>query len=130
MKHKLIVIAALFGALAVILGALGAHQLKTMLSASSLEAFDKGVRYQMYHVLLLLIIAMLYKPSVAKEIKLIAIFIVVGICLFSFSVYLLSTQSITHINFSFLGPITPLGGLSMITAWVLLAVKSKKICAD
>jgi uncharacterized membrane protein YgdD (TMEM256/DUF423 family) len=73
---------------------------------------------------------MLYKPSVAKEIKLIAIFIVVGICLFSFSVYLLSTQSITHINFSFLGPITPLGGLSMITAWVLLAVKSKKICTD
>jgi uncharacterized membrane protein YgdD (TMEM256/DUF423 family) len=130
MKHKLIVTAALFGALAVILGALGAHQLKTMLSAPSLEAFDKGVRYQMYHVLLLLIIAMLYKPSVAKEIKLIAIFIVVGICLFSFSVYLLSTQSITHINFSFLGPITPLGGLSMITAWVLLAVKSKKICAD
>ncbi len=130
MKHKLILIAALFGALAVILGALGAHQLKTMLSASSLEAFDKGVRYQMYHALLLLIIAMLYKPSVAKEIKLIAIFIVVGICLFSFSVYLLSTQSITHINFSFLGPITPLGGLSMISAWVLLAVKSKKICTD
>ncbi len=130
MKHKLILIAALFGALAVILGALGAHQLKTMLSASSLEAFDKGVRYQMYHALFLLIIAMLYKPSVAKEIKLIAIFIVVGICLFSFSVYLLSTQSITHINFSFLGPITPLGGLSMISAWVLLAVKSKKICTD
>ncbi len=130
MKHKLILIAALFGALAVILGALGAHQLKTMLSASSLEAFDKGVRYQMYHALLLLTIAMLYKPSVAKEIKLIAIFIVVGICLFSFSVYLLSTQSITHINFSFLGPITPLGGLSMISAWVLLAVKSKKICTD
>jgi len=130
MKHKLIVIAALFGALAVILGALGAHQLKTMLSASSLEAFDKGVRYQMYHALLLLIIALLYKPSVAKEIKLIAVFIVVGICLFSFSVYLLSTQSITHINFSFLGPITPLGGLSMTSAWVLLAVKSKKICTD
>ena len=127
MKHKLIIIAAISGALAVILGALGAHQLKAMLSAASLEAFDKGVRYQMYHTLLLLFIALAYKPQIEKEIKQIAIFLILGICFFSFSIYLLSTQSISHINFSFLGPITPLGGLSMIIAWILLAVKAKKI---
>ncbi len=127
MKHRLITIAALSGAIAVMLGALGAHQLKVMLSSTSLEAFDKGVRYQMYHTLLLLFVALVYKPEIEKQIKQIAIFLILGICFFSLSIYLLSTQSITHINFSFLGPVTPLGGLSMIIAWLLLAVNAKKI---
>jgi|LakMenEpi03Aug12_release.lakeMendotaPanAssembly.Ray.scaffolds.fasta_scaffold450496_2 uncharacterized membrane protein YgdD (TMEM256/DUF423 family) len=127
MKYKLIRLAALSGAVAVILGALGAHQLKTMLSASSLDSFDKGVKYQMYHTLLLLIMAFSYKPEIEKEIKQIAIFLILGISLFSFSIYLLSTQSITGIDFSFLGPITPLGGLAMITAWLLLAFNAKKL---
>ena len=127
MKYKLIRLAALSGAVAVILGALGAHQLKTMLSASSLDSFDKGVKYQMYHTLLLLIMAFSYKPEIKKEIKQIAIFLILGISLFSFSIYLLSTQSITGIDFSFLGPITPLGGLAMITAWLLLAFNAKKL---
>ncbi len=127
MKYKLIQIAAIFGAVAVILGALGAHQLKTMLSASSLDSFDKGVKYQMYHTLLLLIIAISYKPEIEKEIKRIAILLILGISLFSFSIYLLSTQSITGFDFSFLGPITPLGGLALITAWLLLAFNAKKL---
>ena len=127
MKVKLISIAAISGAITVILGALAAHQLKNLLSQSSLEAFDKGVRYQMYHTLLLLILAFNSKPDFEKEIKQIAIFLMLGICFFSFSIYLLTTQSISHINFSFLGPITPIGGLCMITAWILIAVKAKKI---
>jgi uncharacterized membrane protein YgdD (TMEM256/DUF423 family) len=127
MKYKLIRLAALSGAVAVILGALGAHQLKTMLSASSLDSFDKGVKYQMYHTLLLLIMAFSYKPEIEKEIKQIAIFLILGISLFSFSIYLLSTQSITGFDFSFLGPITPLGGLALITAWLLLAFNAKKL---
>jgi len=127
MKCKLITIAAVLGALAVILGALAAHQLKIMLSQISLEAFDKGVRYQMYHVLFLLFIALASKPENEKEIKPIAILTIIGICMFSFSIYLLSTQSITHLNVSFLGPITPIGGLCMIIAWIMLAIKAKKI---
>jgi uncharacterized membrane protein YgdD (TMEM256/DUF423 family) len=127
MKHKLISIAAIFGAIAVILGALGAHQLKSMLSASSLDAFDKGVRYQMYHSLLLILLASCCKPENEKEIKRISIFLIIGICFFSFSIYLLTTQSLSDLNFSFLGPITPLGGLSFIIAWLLIAVRSKKI---
>lgn len=130
MKHKLISIAAIFGAVAVILGALGAHQLKNMLSPSSLDAFEKGVKYQMYHSLLLLFLALAYKPNIAAHIKQIATFLILGICLFSFSIYLLSTQSISHFNFSFLGPITPIGGLCMIIAWLLVAFKSKKLFAD
>ena len=127
MKTNLIRIAGSLGAMAVILGALGAHQLKKMLNPASLEAFDKGVRYQMYHVLVLLLLAFFIKPENEKIIKPIALFLIIGICLFSFSIYLLSTQSITHINCSFLGPVTPLGGIAMITAWVLIAVKAKNI---
>lgn len=127
MKHNIIRIAALFGALAVILGALGAHQLKQMLSADSLDAFDKGVRYQIYHSLLLLLLGFVCKTDNEKVIKPIAVLLVLGICFFSFSIYLLSTQSISQVNFSFLGPVTPLGGLSMIVAWILLAINAKKI---
>lgn len=130
MKSKLITISAISGAMAVILGALAAHQLKSLLSAASLDAFDKGVRYQMYHTLLLLLLAFASKPGAEKVIKQIALFLISGICMFSFSIYLLSTQSITHINFSMLGPVTPLGGLCMITGWVLLAMHSKKIIQD
>jgi uncharacterized membrane protein YgdD (TMEM256/DUF423 family) len=130
MKSKLIVIAAFFGATAVILGALAAHQLKVMLSQASLEAFDKGVRYQMFHSLLLLFVALSYRTEIDKQIKPIAILTIMGICMFSFSIYLLSTQSITQLNVSFLGPITPIGGLCMIGAWVMLAINSKKIFND
>jgi uncharacterized membrane protein YgdD (TMEM256/DUF423 family) len=127
MKQKLIITAALLGAMAVILGALGAHQLKKMLSPDALDAFDKGVRYQMYHTLLLFVIATNCKSDNEKIIKSIALLLILGISLFSFSIYLLSTQSISNINFSFLGPITPLGGLAMISAWIMLAIKAKKI---
>ena len=127
MKQKIISIAAISGAISVILGALAAHQLKSVLSESSLDAFDKGVRYQMYHSLFLLFIGLMFKDSTAIEIKRIAYITIAGILLFSFSIYLLSTQSISGLNLSFLGPITPLGGIALITAWVMLAIQAKKI---
>jgi uncharacterized membrane protein YgdD (TMEM256/DUF423 family) len=127
MKQKIISIAAISGAISVILGALAAHQLKSVLSESSLDAFDKGVRYQMYHSLFLLFIGLMYKDSTAIEIKRIAYITIAGILLFSFSIYLLSTQSISGLNLSFLGPITPLGGIALITAWIMLAIQAKKI---
>ena len=127
MKQKIISIAAISGAISVILGALAAHQLKSVLSESSLDAFDKGVRYQMYHSLFLLFIGLMFKDSTAIEIKRIAYITIAGILLFSFSIYLLSTQSISGLNLSFLGPITPLGGIALITAWIMLAIQAKKI---
>lgn len=127
MKHKLISIAAIFGAMAVVLGALGAHQLKTVLSADSLDSFDKGVRYQMYHSLLLFILSLNCKAENEKEIKRIAFLLIIGIIFFSFSIYLLTTQGISNLNFSFLGPITPVGGLLFITSWILIALRSKRI---
>ncbi|HRG58162.1 MAG TPA: DUF423 domain-containing protein [Bacteroidia bacterium] len=127
MKSKLISTAAILGAISVILGALAAHQLKNVLTPTSLDAFDKGVRYQIYHSLLLLLIAFSYNKENERDIKPIAILIIVGVVLFSFSIYLLSTQSLSQINFSILGPITPIGGICMILAWILLAIKAKRI---
>lgn len=127
MKQKLITLAAVSGAISVILGALGAHQLKNMLSASSLDAFDKGVRYQMYHSLLLLFLALSVNNQNLKIVRRISGFIITGISLFSFSIYLLSTQSISHLNVTFLGPVTPIGGLCMIIGWALLALNANKI---
>ncbi len=127
MKQKLIITAAFFGATSVVLGALGAHTLTDLISAKSLAAFEKGVKYQLFHALLLLFLAISVNKDNEKYIKPIALLLILGICFFSFSIYLLSTQSITAINFSFLGPITPLGGIGMISSWILLALNAKKI---
>ncbi|MFN3640960.1 MAG: DUF423 domain-containing protein, partial [Flavobacterium sp.] len=94
-----------FGATAVIFGALGAHALKQHLNAEQLLSFETGVRYQMYHAIVLLLIGFQNQHSKSHS-KTLLIFLVTGIFLFSWSIYLLSTQSILDVNFSFLGPIT------------------------
>jgi uncharacterized membrane protein YgdD (TMEM256/DUF423 family) len=127
MKHKLIALSAVSGAISIILGAIAAHQLKNFLSESSLDAFDKGVKYQMFQSLFLVILGISCNSENHKVIKNVALLAFTGMCLFSLSIYLLSTQVITNINFSWLGPITPLGGLAMIVSWLLFAVKAKQI---
>lgn len=127
MKHKLIALSAVSGAISIILGAIAAHQLKNFLSESSLDAFDKGVKYQMFQSLFLVILGISCNSENHKAIKNVALLAFTGMCLFSLSIYLLSTQVITNINFSWLGPITPLGGLAMIVSWLFFAVKAKQI---
>jgi uncharacterized membrane protein YgdD (TMEM256/DUF423 family) len=127
MKHKLIALSAISGAISIILGAIAAHQLKNLLSESSLDAFDKAVKYQMFQSLFLVILGISCNSENHKVIKNVALLAFIGMCLFSLSIYLLSTQVITNINFSWLGPITPLGGLAMIVSWLLFAVKAKQI---
>jgi uncharacterized membrane protein YgdD (TMEM256/DUF423 family) len=127
MKHKLIALSAVSGAISIILGAIAAHQLKNLLSESSLDAFDKAVKYQMFQSLFLVILGISCNSENHKVIKNVALLAFTGMCLFSLSIYLLSTQVITNINFSWLGPITPLGGLAMIVSWLLFAVKAKQI---
>ncbi|MFY8027723.1 MAG: DUF423 domain-containing protein [Bacteroidia bacterium] len=127
MKHKLIALSAVSGAISIILGAIAAHQLKNLLSESSLDAFDKGVKYQMFQSLFLVILGISCNSENHKVIKNVALLAFTGMCLFSLSIYLLSTQIITNINFSWLGPITPLGGLAMIVSWLFFAVKAKQI---
>jgi len=112
-------IAALLGLVGVVLGALGSHALKARLAPEALESFEVGVRYQMLHALLLLAVEAL--PILIERYKrIIARLVVSGVLTFSGSIYLLSTRAISGLDLSFLGPVTPLGGLLLIAAWGVL----------
>lgn len=129
MDKKLLITGAIFGIIAIILGAFAAHGLKPLLSETALQSFETGVRYQMYHAILLLILGSMQRVSI-KYIKVIYILIVVGILFFSGSIYGLSTNVLTSVNFTKIALITPLGGLLLIAAWLLLLVSFFKIKDD
>ena len=117
-----------FGLTAVILGAFATHGLKPQLSTAAMDSFETGVQYQMYHALLLLLLGNMKQPGVKKT-NLIFYLIVIGIFLFSGSIYLLATREITNLNIAFLGPVTPVGGSLLILCWILLLwrfIKLKK----
>lgn len=119
MKTITLVFGAVYGMLSVILGAFGAHALKKILSVERLESFETGVRYQMYAAFFLLIAGYILKFDTSSQ-KWISILMIAGTILFSFSIYMLSMQDYLGMNLKFLGPITPLGGLFMILAWLML----------
>ncbi|AEV34116.1 DUF423 domain-containing protein [Owenweeksia hongkongensis] len=121
-KNTIIAWASAFGFVAVILGALGAHALKAQLEPSSLNSFTTGVRYQAWHAIALLAIAM--GSFNLRYIKGIVWCWIIGTFCFSGSIYLLSTSSITGIQSSILGPITPLGGLFFIAGWLLIFISA------
>ena len=122
MKIK-VSITLFLGMIAVILGALGSHALKEVLSPEQLESFTIGVRYQMTHILLLLIA--LLTSYFEERIKQTSFWLtIVGILLFSGSIYLLNLQQLLGVKLSFLGPVTPIGGLFLIANWGFLALKA------
>lgn len=125
MTKKLVTLAAFFGLVAIILGAFGAHGLKKVLTAEQLVSFETGVRYQMYHALFLLLISQL-NVLTDKHKRTIGILTTIGIFLFSGSIFLLSTQELSGIDFKFLGPITPVGGVFLILSWFFTAFYSMK----
>ncbi len=119
MKTITLIIGAVYGLTSVILGAFGAHALKKVLSVERLTSFETGVKYQMYHALLLLLIGFFLKFETGIE-KTTAWFIILGTFLFSVSIYFLSFQDVLKTNLKFLGPITPIGGSLLIIAWLTL----------
>jgi uncharacterized membrane protein YgdD (TMEM256/DUF423 family) len=128
MKKRFIVFGGISGALAVALGALGAHYLKSLLTKglvteTNLQTFETAVKYQMYHATVLLVLAALFDNIEDKWLVKSGRCFMIGIVLFSGSLYLISLSSLLNIsNLKVLGPITPIGGLFLITGWVLLAV--------
>lgn len=124
MKIKnLIVLGSSLAALGVVLGAFAAHVLDKQLSAEELSSFQTGVRYQIYHALVLLILAVLPLNNTRTS----ALLFVWGTVLFSGSIYLLTLDRLMGISLSHLGWITPIGGLALIAGWLLLirdAIKS------
>ncbi len=113
------VMGALFGLLAVVLGAFGAHALKKKLTAEQLRSFETGVKYQMYHAILLLVLGFNLGFTTTLE-RYMAYSYVLGILLFSFSIYGLVISAANGRKWKFLGPITPLGGLLLVLGWGLL----------
>ena len=109
---------ALSGAMAVALGAFGAHGLKTRLPVDLLATFETGVRYQMYHALALLAVAWAVTRWSGSNLPAAAGWLfVAGTVLFSFSLYLLALT-----GQRWLGAITPLGGVAFVAGWVCLAL--------
>ena len=106
--------------LSVIFGAIGAHALKKILSEEQLKSFETGVKYQMYHALVLLIVGLTFN-EVPKGLYWC---FTIGIILFSFSIYGLVISSAKNKKLRFLGPITPLGGLLLIIGWGFLLVST------
>ncbi|AIM60526.1 membrane protein [Cellulophaga lytica] len=115
------VFGALYGMLAVIFGAFGAHALKKIFTDDQLKNFETGVKYQMYHAIVLLVLGFNYSFSSIIEVVMGYAF-VIGIFLFSFSIYGLCISSAKGKKMKFLGPITPLGGLGLVLGWALLLI--------
>lgn len=123
MNKTIIGTAAILGFISIIFGAFGAHALKEVLAPEQLVSFETGVRYQMYHALFLFFVGIVNFLT-EKQKKVIFTLTLIGVLLFSGSIYLLATQVISGINFKFLGPVTPIGGLLLILSWGLLTFYS------
>lgn len=119
MKQLVLIFGTLYGATSVILGAFGAHAFKKILPAEKLMSFETGVKYQMYHALLLVTIGLFLEFQTTLE-KSAAWCIILGTFIFTVSIYFLSFADHWGMNLKWLGPITPLGGLLMIVGWFLL----------
>jgi uncharacterized membrane protein YgdD (TMEM256/DUF423 family) len=117
--RNILVIGAMFIAIAVILGAFGAHALRERLSPDRVEIFRTGVLYQFIHGFAILILGLLSFHHKPDRLRTSVILFALGIIFFSGSLYLLATQSISHLSVSFLGPVTPLGGLLFILGWLV-----------
>lgn len=117
-----------FGLIGIILGAFATHGLKPILSTDSLASFETGIKFQVYHALLFLILGSIKIPT-TKIINWVFYLLLFGIILFSGSIYLLATNGLSSFDFRRIALITPLGGSLLIFCWALLLfhfIKLKK----
>lgn len=119
MNRSLLIAGAFFGVVAIILGAFAAHGLKSLVSPENIQTFETGVRYQMYSALLLLFLG--GSPVASEKVKTICFYLtIIGVLLFSGSIFLLATNSLTSFDFRVIALLTPVGGFLMILAWLVL----------
>ncbi|MCP4051961.1 MAG: DUF423 domain-containing protein [Mesoflavibacter sp.] len=119
-QQTFIITGAFFGMLAIIFGAFGAHALKKILSENQLKSFETGIKYQMYHAIVLLFLGFNFQFSTSAMYWCFTL----GILLFSFSIYGLVLSDAKGKKLKFLGPITPIGGLLFVIGWLLLILKA------
>ncbi|MEC4115444.1 DUF423 domain-containing protein [Myroides phaeus] len=125
MGRKVIAIAAFIGAIGIILGAFGAHGLRKVVTETQVATFEVGVRYQMYHAIFLLFIGLC--NFISDKAKKTAMYLVLlGILFFSGSIYLLTFKDLISIDLRLIGPITPIGGVLFIAAWIYIGIQVLK----
>ena len=119
---NIVVTASFLTAVTIGMGAFGAHGLKNMVDVAALNTFETGIRYQMYHCLAILVLGL--APIIPEKIKKTVFwFFILGILLFSGSIYLLALNAILPFNTAKIGFITPIGGLLFIIGWIWFAFK-------
>lgn len=119
MNKTILLTGTVLGLLAIVLGAFGAHGLEKLVDQDAVDTFETGVRYQMYHALFLLFLGFWDGLGTPLK-KRVYITILVGVILFSFSIYVLALNSLTAFDFKIIGFLTPLGGVFLILGWILL----------
>lgn len=119
-NKNIVITAALLAALTIIVGAFGAHGLKELISEKSLVSFETGVRYQMYHVIVMLALG-LSTGILPKTQKWVFWFFIIGILFFSGSIYLLALNEFLPFDTKLIAFTTPIGGFLLIIGWLRLA---------
>ncbi|MCT4630626.1 DUF423 domain-containing protein [Winogradskyella sp.] len=129
MNKKILITGSILGALGIILGAYAAHGLGKIVDADAVKTFETGVRYQIYHAFFLLILGgTSFVKSGAK--KIIFYLVLIGLIFFSGSIYGLATNELSGFDFKTIAMITPIGGLLLIAAWIVMLIgiiRNKKI---
>ena len=120
MHKKFLLVGSILGALAVGIGAFGAHGLKQYVQEDTLNIFETGVRYQFYHVFALLAAGMLYEKFPVKWVRYAGNCFIAGIILFSGSLYTMVAARAANMDLDQVGVITPVGGLLLIAGWLFL----------
>tara|TARA_Y100000815_G_scaffold274344_1_gene308127 strand:+ start:1281 stop:1670 length:390 start_codon:yes stop_codon:yes gene_type:complete len=121
MNKKLLITGSIFGILGIILGAFAAHGLQKLVDAEAIKTFETGVRYQIYHAFFLLILgATNFLNSKSK--KIVFWLTILGVIFFSGSIYGLVTNELSSFDFKTIAMITPIGGLLLILAWVVMLI--------
>lgn len=129
MNKLILVTASILGVVAIVLGAFASHSLKGLIPTESIQTFETGVRYQMYHAIVLLFIGTTTAFS-TKTKQLLFYLIVVGILFFSGSIYGLATNELSGFDFKKVGIITPIGGLLLIISWGVMLIKFLSLKQD
>lgn len=126
MKELILTVGGVYGGLSVLFGAFGAHALKKHFTPELLQSYETGVKYQMYHALILILSGLMFPFIETSQIVMGWCFII-GVFLFSFSIYGLTLSSASGKKLKMLGPVTPLGGLLLLIGWILFTVNSARI---
>ena len=123
LDRNIVLTATLFITISIILGALGAHALEKLLSIEKLSSFEVGVKYQMYHGIALIALASI-SDKLNFSLKIVYRLLITGVLIFSGSIYILVFQELVGVKLGmFFGPLTPIGGLLMISGWITFFVK-------